>query len=147
MRRILHLLILPLFTAPLAAAEGEQLPVREVHDFVAPLFDLDAGGVKVGELRGATAKYLSTTMADLTQFKYTAFAPDQSVQFSVESDHATVLLHQKIAFGEGTIHAVSPDYEITGRDWRIDAAEQNKRIVINEGAHIVFRAVIGDILK
>lgn len=130
-----------------AADSAESLPVREVHDFVAPMFDMNAGGVKVGELRGDTAKYLSATMADLTQFKYTAFAADQAVQFTVESDKATVMLHQKIAFGEGTLHAVSPDYELTGRDWQIDAGKVNQRIVINDGARIVFRAAIGNILK
>lgn len=148
MNRRTTLLLVSLLTARVvAAADGDALPVKLVHDFVAPMFDMEAGGVKVGELRGATARYLSATMADLSQFKYTAFNPDQSEQFNVESDEATVMLRQRVAFGAGTIHGVSPEYEITGKDWHIRSDKDEQRITVNDGVRIVFRASIGNILR
>lgn len=129
----------------LAPAADDAPPVRTVHDFVAPLFDLKAGGVKVGELRGATATYTSPELADFGQFKYQAFAPDRSVLYTVESDSAMVFLKQRLALGEGTLHVTSPDFELTGRDWRCDVNAQ--QVTIQQGTRIVFRAEIGNILK
>lgn len=135
--------------AAASGASAADAPVKTLHDFVAPLFDLKNGGIKIGELRGETATYLSAELADFGHFKYTAFLPDQSVQFTVESDNAMVYIRQKLVLGEGTIHVTSPEYEITGSDWRADLSNAKaQHVTIQKGVRLVFRNVqLGDILK
>lgn len=147
---IVRALPLALGAAAIALTAADQppaadAPLRTVTDFVAPIFDLRAGGVKVGEMRGATATYRSEEIADFGQFVCRTFAPDRSELYRAEADSAMVYMKQRVAVGEGALHVVAPGFDLTGRDWKCSINAQH--VTINENVRVEFDAQIGDILQ
>lgn len=131
--------------ASAAEAPAPKIEPITVTDFVAPIFDLRTGGLKIAEMRGATATYRSDEIADFGKFVCRTFGPDRGEIYRVEADSAMVYMKQKVAIGEGSLRVDAPEFRLTGRDWKCSVNAQH--VTVNEDVRVEFTAELGDLLQ
>jgi hypothetical protein len=72
-------------------------------------------------------------------------AADAQVDSVLLSPQATFLINERIARGAQTVRLIRDDIEVQGQDWTYFYNE--KKVLINRGAHVVFHAALPDMLK
>lgn len=127
------------------AAHAQMTPDAPIKNFKLPMFN--NAGVKVWDLRGEEAKYVSQDQVDLFTMHLKVFKNDGSgaVQLEIESPHATVYADQHLVTGSDSIRVLNDDFEITGRNYTWRGREQS--VTINENVRVVFKAPLQDMLK
>lgn len=127
------------------AAHGQMTPDAPIKNFKLPMFS-DAG-VKLWDLRGAEAKYVSQDRVDLFTMNLKVFKTDGSgiLQIEIQSPQATVFVNQHIVTGDQTIRVHNDDFEISGRNYTWKGREQH--VTIREDVRVVFKVQLQDILK
>ena len=138
------LLLLPV--AMLAfAAPAQMTPDAPIKNFKLPMFN--NAGVKIWDLRGEEAKYISKDQVDLFTMDLKVFENDGSgrLRLEIESPHATVFANQHVVAGPDSIRVLNKDFEISGSDYTWRGHEQS--VTIRRDVRVVFKTPLEDILK
>ncbi len=114
-------------------------------NWVLPLFTKE--GYRQMTLRGAQVRSTSSDRIEIKGFSATVFSglPDSKVDTVVLSPSATFIVNRKLAQGEEGVRVVRDDIEVTGEGWSYDYNQ--KTVLISRRAHVVFNAVLPDVLK
>jgi hypothetical protein len=129
-----------------AAAPAQDVPIAPpARNWTLPLFTKE--GFRQMTLRGDQVQPVNTDRVDIVGMNVTVFngAADAQVDSVLLSPQATFLLNERIARGSQTVRLIRDDIEVQGQDWTYFYNE--KKVLINRGAHVVFHAALPDILK
>jgi len=138
-----------LAAAAWAAALGagaQDIPVAPpARDWTLPLFTKD--GYRQMTLKGDQVQPVTSDRVDIVGVNVTVFsgAADERVDSVLLSPEATFLINERIARGSRTVRLIRDDVEVKGEDWTYFYNE--KKVLINRGAHVVFHAALPNILK
>ena len=110
-----------------------------------PIFTKE--GYRQMTLRGDEVRPITNDQVDIVGMNFTVFAggPGAKVDSVLLSPKATFMLNEKIAHGSESVRLVRDDVEVTGIDWIYYYNE--KKVLINRNAHVVFHAALPDLLK
>jgi len=129
-----------------AAVPAQDIPVAPpARDWTLPLFTKE--GYRQMTLRGEQVQPVTTDRVDIVGMNVTVFngAADARVDSVLVSPQATFLINERIARGAQMVRLVRDDIEVQGQDWTYIYNE--KKVLINRGAHVVFHAALPNILK
>lgn len=129
-----------------AGAPAQDLGVGPpARDWTLPLFTKE--GNRQMTLRGDQVQPVSTDRVDIVGMNVTVFdgQADAKVDSVLISPQATFLINERIARGAQAVRLVRDDIEVQGQDWTYVYNE--KKVLINRGAHVVFHAALPNILK
>ena len=129
-----------------SAAPAQDIPVAPpARDWTLPLFTKE--GYRQMTLRGEQVQPVTTDRVDIVGMNVTVFngAADALVDSVLVSPQATFLISERIARGAQTVRLIRDDIEVQGQDWTYIYNE--KKVLINRGAHVVFHAALPNILK
>jgi len=129
-----------------AGARAQEIPVAPpARDWTLPLFTKEGNRQMI--LRGDQVQPVSTDRVDIVGMNVTVFdgMADTKVDSVLISPQATFLINERIARGAQTVRLIRDDIEVQGQDWTYDYNE--KKVLINRGAHVVFHAALPNILK
>jgi hypothetical protein len=139
-----------LLAAALAAcaigASAQDIAVAPpAKNWVLPLFTKE--GNRQMTLRGDEVRPITSDRVDIIGMNFTVFngGPEAKVDSVLLSPKATFLINEKIARGDDSVRLVRDDVEVTGFDWTYYYNE--KKVLINRNAHVVFHAALPDVLK
>jgi hypothetical protein len=133
-----------LAAAPSAPSQDIQL-APPARNWTLPLFTKE--GFRQMTLRGDQVQPVNTDRVDIVGMNITVFngAADAQVDSVLLSPQATFLINERIARGAQTVRLIRDDIEVQGQDWTYFYNE--KKVLINRGAHVVFHAALPDMLK
>ena len=120
------------------------MPDAPITDFRLPMFDA-VTGKKTADLSGATALFRSPIVIEFKDFTLSLYRADGGAQLEIQSPNATVFTQESVAVGSDTIRVRAPDYEITGRDWRWNA--RDNEVAIRQNVRVTFNARLMSLLK
>jgi hypothetical protein len=128
-----------------AAAHAQMTPDAPIKNFKLPMFN--NAGVRIWDLRGEEAKYVSQDRVDLFTMTLKVFNDDGSgqVRIEIQSPQATVFANEHVVTGGNTIRMFSEDFDISGRNYTWRGRELS--VTIREDVRVVFKAPLQDILK
>lgn len=127
------------------AAQAQMTPDAPIKNFKLPMFN--NAGVKIWDLRGEEAKYVSQDRVDLFTMTLKVFNDDGSgeVRIEIQSPQATVFANDHVVTGGNNIRMFTDDFEISGRNYTWRGRELS--VTIREDVRVVFKAPLQDILK
>ncbi|MBM3872340.1 MAG: hypothetical protein FJ382_01145 [Verrucomicrobia bacterium] len=130
---------------PLRAAGPQVQANAPILNFSLPSFN--AQGFRTMLVRGREAVVASKTEARLRDMTLTVFSGDAAarVETVFVSPAATVRLDERVVFGEESVRVVNDRFELLGNDWRYE--HDARRILIRNGARVVFQTEIRDLLR
>jgi hypothetical protein len=115
------------------------------RNWVLPLFTKE--GFRQMTLRGDEVRPISNDQVDIVGMNFTVFSglSDAKVDSVLLSPKASFLINERIARGDQSVRLVRDDVEVTGIGWTYYYNE--KKVLINTNAHVVFHAALPDLLK
>jgi hypothetical protein len=115
------------------------------RNWALPLFTKE--GYRQMTLRGDEVRPVSNDQVDIVGMNFTVYAggPDPKIDSVLLSPAATFLISERIARGDQSVRLVRDDVEVTGVGWTYYYNE--KKVLINRNAHVVFHAALPNILK
>ncbi len=132
--------------AGILGASAQEIAVAPpARNWTLPLFTKE--GYRQMILRGDEVLPVDADRVDITGMNVTVFSggPDAKVDSVLLSPQATFMINEKIARGSQTVRVVRDDIEVKGEDWTYFYNE--KKVLINRNAHVVFHSALPDILK
>jgi hypothetical protein len=132
--------------AAAAAARAQDISVAPpARNWTLPLFTKE--GYRQMTLRGEEVQPVTADRVDIVGMNFTVFSggPEARVDSVLLSPQATFLINERIAHGVQTVRLIRDDVEVKGEDWTYFYNE--KKVLINRGAHVVFHAALPNILK
>lgn len=132
--------------AAAALARAQEIQVAPpARNWTLPLFTKE--GYRQMTLRGDEVHPVSNDRVDIVGMNFTVFTggADARVDSILLSPQATFLINERIARGSQTLRLIRDDVEVEGVDWTYYYNE--KKVLINRDAHVVFHAALPDILK
>jgi hypothetical protein len=127
------------------AAHAQMTPDAPIKNFKLPMFN--NAGVRIWDLRGEEAKYVSQDHVDLFKMTLKVFNSDGSgqVRLEIQSPQAAVFANEHIVTGSNNIRMFTDDFEISGRNYTWRGRELS--VTIREAVRVEFKAPLQDILK
>jgi lipopolysaccharide export system protein LptC len=143
MSALARTIVLVAFLATVAHAQ--MTPDAPIKNFKLPMFN--NAGVRIWDLRGEEAKYVSQDRVDLFTMTLKVFDDDGSgeVRIEIQSPQATVFANEHLVTGENNIRMFTDDFEISGRNYTWRGREQS--VTIREDVRVVFNTPLQDMLK
>lgn len=132
--------------AGILCASAQEISVAPpARNWTLPLFTKE--GYRQMILRGDEVIPVDSNRVDISGMNVTVFSggPDAKVDSVVLSPQATFLINEKVARGSKSVRVIRDDIEVTGEDWTYFYNE--KKVLINRNAHVVFHAALPDMLK
>ncbi len=142
----LPLLILgALATATLASAAPKVAASAPIKNFRLPTFNEE--GFRHLMLRAAEASLPSPERIDVVEMELTLFTglADEQIESMLAAPAAAFFPAKLFVSGDQSVRLERSDLTVTGSDWSYD--HNDKKVIINRDAHVIFRSAIGDILK
>lgn len=129
-------------TALAATPIDAQAPV---HNFVLPTFTKE--GYRALLLRGGEARFVGAGRIDIFEMNLTVYKNDASEQIDTQltSPAASFYTDRQYAEGDKGMHLVRDDVDMRGRRWSYD--HRQKKVVIDDDVHVIFRAQLNHILQ
>jgi hypothetical protein len=140
-----RLLVAVLVACALSAQAQDIAVAPPAKNWVLPLFTKE--GFRQMTLRGDEVRPITSDRVDIIGMNFTVFSGgrEAKVDSVLLSPKATFLINEKIARGDDSVRLVRDDVEVTGFDWTYYYNE--KKVLINRNAHVVFHAALPDVLK
>jgi len=140
-----------LFCALALASVAPGIPAQDIavappaKKWTLPLFTKE--GYRQMTLRGDEVVPVTSDRVDIIGMNFTAFSggPEAKVDSVLLSPKATFMINERIASGDETVRLVRDDVDVSGTGWTYYYNE--KKVLINRNAHVVFHAALPDILK
>jgi hypothetical protein len=131
--------------AAVSAAAQEIVVAPPAKNWTLPLFTKE--GFRQMTLRGDEVQPISNNQVDIIGMNFTVFSggPEAKVDSVLLSPKATFLIAEKIARGSDSVRLIRDDIDVKGYDWTYFYNE--KKVLINRNAHVVFHAALPDMLK
>jgi len=142
--RILTFLAVACLAAPVVAAP-EATAAAPIKNFRLPTFTEE--GFRQTMIRAAEASLPDPTRIEAKEMELTLFTgkADGEIDAMLAAPLATLFPQRQFASGPSTVRLERIDLTVTGSDWSYDHAAQ--KIIIRRDAHVIMRAVLGDIIK
>lgn len=130
---------------PATQASPKVAASAPIKNFRLPTFNEE--GFRHVMLRAAEARVQSPEHIDVTEMELTLFTglEDEQIESMLAAASASFFPAKLLATGTESVRLERSDLTITGSDWSYD--HNDKKVVINRDAHVIFRSAIGDILK
>jgi hypothetical protein len=127
-----------------ASAQDIAVP-PPARNWALPLFTKE--GFRQMTLRGDEVRPVTSDRIDIVGMNFTVFSggAEAKVDSILLSPKATFLINEKIARGDESVRLVRDDVEVTGIGWTYYYNE--KKVLLNRNAHVVFHAALPDVLK
>jgi hypothetical protein len=131
--------------AAVSAAAQEIEVAPPAKNWTLPLFTKE--GFRQMTLRGDEVQPVSNNQVDIVGMNFTVFSggPEARVDSVLLSPKATFLIAERIARGSDSVRLIRDDIDVKGYDWTYFYNE--KKVLINRNAHVVFHAALPDMLK
>jgi hypothetical protein len=131
--------------AAVSAAAQEIAVAPPAKNWTLPLFTKE--GFRQMTLRGDEVQPVSNNQVDIIGMNFTVFSggPEAKVDSVLLSPKATFLIAERIARGSDSVRLIRDDIDVKGYDWTYFYNE--KKVLINRNAHVVFHAALPDMLK
>jgi hypothetical protein len=139
-------LIAPAGRTAAPPAGGPQIRTNTpIRNFSLPSFN--EKGFRTMLVRGREATLLGKTEATLSDMTLTIFSGDEAARVETVflSTAAVVRSDERIIHGDESVRVINDDFELLGKDWRYE--HDLRKINIRQGARVVFKAELKDILK
>ncbi len=119
-----------------------------VKKFRLPQFNEE--GYRTGLLEGDEASLISQTQIDIKEMHFTVFSADDAntVDTTILAPTATIRIPDQqhaLVEGKGPVRVVRSDLDASGENWTYLHAE--KKIIMRNHVHVVFRSELTDLLK
>ncbi len=127
-------------------AGGPQIRTNTpIRNFSLPSFN--EKGFRTMLVRGREATLLGKTEATLSDMTLTIFSGDETARVETVflSTAAVVRSDERVIHGDESVRVINDDFELLGKDWRYE--HDLRKINIRQGARVVFKAGLKDILK
>lgn len=118
------------------AAFAQMSPDAPITHFRLPFFGED--GFKTWELRGLSAEFSGEHQVRVESLELVVYSGDDRllVESTIRSPQADIDMQAGTATGPSSLFVVGPGFEIDGRNWSWEAAEE--RLTIRESARVTF---------
>lgn len=142
---ILAASVVALFACTVGGLAQDIAVAPPARNWTLPLFTKE--GYRQMTLRGDEVRPINSNQVDIIGMNFTVFSgrPDAKVDSVLLSPEASFFINEKIARGHEQVRLVRDDLEVTGRDWTYYYNE--KKVLINRNAHVVFHAALPDMLR
>ncbi|HTJ77771.1 MAG TPA: hypothetical protein VL357_02140 [Rariglobus sp.] len=116
-----------------------------IKNFRLPTFDKN--GFRTSFMRADEATIVTNTQIDAKNMNLTLFTDDGSgrIDCILISPSATAYTDKQIVKGRESVRFMRDDVEVTGDHWTY--FHQEKRVLIENNAHVTFRDELKDIIK